>query len=126
MDTTVLRALIVDDDAATRFVYQQVLEVLGLSLYEAASGDEAIRVLSHDAPDLVVLDMLLPGVPGTDVLSHIYHAPHLAQTCVLIITAHHSWPNLTLREGDRILYKPVTPRSMREAAQAVLRLPPTN
>jgi len=124
MDTTALRVLIVDDDAATRFVYQQVLEVLGLSLYEAASGDEAIRVLSRDAPDLVVLDMLLPGVPGTSVLSHIYQAPHLAQTRVLIITAHHSWAGLTLREGDRILYKPVTPRNMRQAAQDVLQLPP--
>lgn len=126
MDTTALRVLIVDDDAATRFVYQQVLEVLGLSLYEAASGDEAIRVLSHDAPDLVVLDMLLPGVPGTDVLSHIYRSPHLAETHVLIITAHHSWAGLTLREGDRILYKPVSPRSMRQAAQDALHLPPAH
>lgn len=119
------RVLIVDDDPSTRYVYQQVLEVLGLSLYEAGSGDEAIRVLREDAPaDLVVLDMLLPGAPGTEVLSYIYSQPHLSQTHVLIITAHQSWPNLALREGDRILYKPVSPRSMRQAAQDVLQIPP--
>lgn len=118
------RVLIVDDDPATRYVYQQVLMVLGLTMTEAGSGDEAIRLLSQDAPDLVVLDMLLPGVPGTEVLSHIYQQPSLAQTHVLIITAHHSWPSLTLREGDRILYKPVSPRTMRQAAQDVLQIPP--
>lgn len=125
MDNTVAyQVLIVDDDPSTRYVYQQVLQVLGLTLSEASSGDEAIRVLSQEAPDLVVLDMLLPGAPGTEVLAYIYREAHLANTRVLIITAHHSWANLTLRDRDRMLYKPVSPRSMRQAAQDVLQLPP--
>jgi CheY-like chemotaxis protein len=118
------RVLIVDDDSSTRYVYQQVLDVLGLQLDEAASGDDAIRALSESAPDLVVLDMLLPGTPGTAVLSFIYSQPHLENTSVLIITAHHSWPDLQLRNRDRMLYKPVSPRSMRQAAQDALQLPP--
>ena len=119
------RVLIIDDDPSTRFVYRQVLDVLGLSLDEAGSGDEAIRVLSEQAPDLVVLDMLLPGTPGTAILSFIYSQPHLANTSVLIITAHQSWPDLALRNRDRLLYKPVSPRNMRQAARDVLQLPPT-
>jgi CheY-like chemotaxis protein len=118
------RVLIVDDDPSTRYVYRQVLDPLGLTLDEAASGDEAIHALGEAAPDLVVLDMLLPGTPGTAVLSYIYREPHLTHTSVLIITAHHSWPDLQLRNRDRMLYKPVSPRSMRQAAQDVLHLPP--
>ncbi len=118
------QVLIVDDDPSTRYVYRQVLGVLNLTLGEAASGDEALQILGQHAPELVVLDMLLPGVPGTDVLSYIYNQPHLLNTGVLIITAHQHWDSVNLRGRDQFLFKPVSPRSMRQAARELLQLPP--
>lgn len=117
--------LIVDDDPSTRFVYRQVLDVLGVEMDEAASGDAAMQVL-HDqapAPDLVVLDMLLPGASGMDVLTYIYTQPHLAHTHVLIITAHQHYSTTGLRPGDQFLFKPVSPRVMRQAAVEMLQIP---
>lgn len=118
------QVLIVDDDPSTRYVYRQVLSVLDLTLGEAASGDEALQILGQHAPELVVLDMLLPGVPGTEVLSYIYSQPHLVKTGVLIITAHQHWQGVKLRGRDQFLFKPVSPRHMRQAAFDVLQGPP--
>lgn len=108
--------LVVDDDASTRYVYIQVLDGLGFVIHEAASGDEALEWLGEQAPALVILDMLLPGAPGTEVLTHIYTQPRLAQTRVLIITAHQQYSRTTLREGDRVLFKPVSSHVMRQTA----------
>lgn len=117
------RILIVDDDPSTRYVYRQVLGSLGLEMDEAASGNEALERLGEYAPDMVILDMLLPGASGVEVLATIYKRPKLAKTHVLIITAHQHYSTMKLRAGDRFLFKPVSPRVMRQAVLEVLQLP---
>jgi CheY-like chemotaxis protein len=117
------QVLIVDDDPSTRYVYFQVLDFLNLTLESAASGDAALHILGEHAPALVVLDMLLPGVSGLDILAYIYTQPHLAKTRVLIITAHQHYRNTQLREGDLLLFKPVSSHIMRESVLGMLQLP---
>lgn len=117
------QVLIVDDDPSTRYVYFQVLDFLGLTLEGVATGDEALRILKERAPALVILDMLLPGASGLDIISYIYAQPRLDKTRILVITAHQNYRSITLREGDLILLKPISTHLMRESVLGLLQLP---
>lgn len=56
--------LIVDDEKTLREVVRRYLELDGFTVTEAASGDEALDHLTQGRPDLIVLDVMLPGVDG--------------------------------------------------------------
>ncbi len=56
--------LVVDDDAATRAAEHAVLEESGFRVVEARDGAEAMWVVQHDPPAVVVLDVQMPGVDG--------------------------------------------------------------
>lgn len=61
------RILVVEDEPAQREVLAYNLEAEGFQVSRAASGDEALMVFEEDAPDLVVLDWMLPGVSGIEI-----------------------------------------------------------
>jgi len=82
------RILVVDDDPAVREMLVRVLTGEGYSAREAANGDEAQRMAAAVQPDLVLLDLGLPGKNGWDILANLVRLkPGLA---VVIITA---WPD---------------------------------
>ena len=80
---------ICDDEPSLR-------ELLRVSLgpdytfYEAADGAEAIEVAERVRPDLVLLDVMMPGRSGLDVVAHIRTTPELATTPIVIISAFSS------------------------------------
>jgi CheY-like chemotaxis protein len=112
------RILIVDDDAATRYIYRQLLN--NFELEEAADGGQAIELLRQQPFDLLVLDMLLPRVQGTGVLDFIYNNPDLEHIRVIVITAHDSYRQLSLREGDVLLFKPASPQQIRQTVNSLV------
>jgi CheY-like chemotaxis protein len=69
------RVLIVEDDGPTRMLEAVVLREAGYVVAEARDGDVAIRQLDAGPPDLVVLDLRLPGVDGWGVIEHITQMP---------------------------------------------------
>ncbi len=73
--------LIIDDDLHIGNVLEEVLTKEGYSVSRAYSGTEAILVLTHKRPDLVLLDLMLPGLKGEDVLPKIKGIP------VIIVSA---------------------------------------
>lgn len=111
------RILIVEDDSSSRYIYQQVLT--GFQIVEASDGAQAIDRLKEQVFDLVILDMLLPRVQGTAVLDFLYHHPHAENTRVIVITAHSGFGQLSLRSGDLLLLKPVTPQQIRDAVRGM-------
>lgn len=106
--------LLVDDDDPTRFVYHEILNRMNLEVIEAADGVVAVEFLRHRAPNVVILDLLLPKISGSEVLEYIYASPHLANTHVIIFSAHDAIP-LKLRPGDVFLLKPLNPQVLRDA-----------
>ncbi|MFO7956771.1 MAG: sigma-54 dependent transcriptional regulator [Candidatus Brocadiia bacterium] len=82
------RILVADDDAAMRDSCRQVLEREGLSIEEAADGDEALQRLAARAYELVLLDLKMPGTDGMDVLKHIKDRHN--GTAVVVITGYPS------------------------------------
>lgn len=107
--------LLVDDDDPTRTVYHEILTRMKFDVLEASDGANAIELLSHRTPHIVVLDLLLPKKSGRDVLDYIYATPHLVETKVIIFTAHEGLFPLRLRPGDEFLLKPLNPQTFRDA-----------
>ncbi|HEX9161772.1 MAG TPA: sigma-54 dependent transcriptional regulator [Thermoanaerobaculia bacterium] len=83
-----MRILIVDDEEVLRDVLEAVLRREGFDVVLAASGEEGLNVLDNDEVDLVILDIMLPGISGIDTLRAIRIAnPNLP---VIVITAFSS------------------------------------
>ncbi|HLV36068.1 MAG TPA: response regulator [Spirillospora sp.] len=114
-------ALVVEDEAALRMIYETVLRELDFDVIQAADGEEAIDALMHVTPSVVLLDVLLPKVDGNQVLNYIQTAPHLRDTVTVIVTAHSRFQTImALAAKDMFLLKPVRPRDIQSAVERVL------
>ncbi len=76
--------LVVDDDPDIRSILQDRLEALNHRVVTADNGDEALKVIADEAPDLMLLDLQLPGLDGMQVLNKLEDCPDPA---VIVITA---------------------------------------
>ncbi|PNX50235.1 MAG: two-component system response regulator [Thermoplasmata archaeon M9B2D] len=66
-----MKVLIVDDDPAIRMLYKEELEDEGYEVVIASSGEEALNLFDSENPDIVTLDILMPGMDGIQVLRHM-------------------------------------------------------
>jgi DNA-binding response OmpR family regulator len=82
---TPAQVLVVDDDDDLRAMVAKLLTRAGMSTIEAASGNEGLRKFFASRPDLVVLDVTMPGMDGFEVLERIRD---LSDVPVLLLTAH--------------------------------------
>jgi two-component system cell cycle response regulator DivK len=79
--------LIVEDNEPNRKVARDLLQVHGYRTIEAESGEDAIVLAATRAPDLVVMDVHLPGMSGVDALAKLRAAPATRAIPVLAFTA---------------------------------------
>src|SRR6202453_4738538 len=80
-----MRLLVVDDDPSVREALALVLDLGGFDVVTAIDGREAIRTLSVDSPDAVILDVLMPGLDGLEVCRRMRAIGD--RTPVLMLTA---------------------------------------
>jgi DNA-binding response OmpR family regulator len=86
-DPVVLRILICDDDAGTRLLLKRMLvREFEAAVTEAADGLQALELLDERAFDLLVLDLMMPGVDGTGVLKILREQMPLATLPVVILS----------------------------------------
>ena len=79
--------LIVDDNELNRKLARDVLRAAGLDTLEAASGEEAIGLAREQLPDLVLMDLRLPDLDGTEALRRLRAEPATAHIPVVALTA---------------------------------------
>ena len=115
-------AIVVDDDAASRFIYDRILRSLNFEVLQAGDGATAIELLSTRKPDFLLVDLLLPRINGLQVLEYAHQAAHLDQMRIAIITAHSDFrSSYDLGHNEAFLLKPVTATMLRDVArQAIL------
>ncbi|MBP0725031.1 response regulator [Bacillus sp. RG28] len=65
------KLLIVDDQYGIRLLLHEIFKKEGYEVYQAANGFQAIDIVTNDRPDLVVLDMKIPGMDGIEILKRI-------------------------------------------------------
>lgn len=80
-------ALIVDDNPESRQLLRRPLDKLGWRIFEASNGEEALELCEREQPGLVLLDLLMPGVDGFEVLSRLRATDSGRDTPVLVVTA---------------------------------------
>ena len=84
------RLLIVDDLGANRALLVRLLQPLGFELAEAGGGEEALERAAEFRPDLVLMDLLMPGVDGLEATRRMRAIPELADTRIIIVSANAS------------------------------------
>jgi CheY-like chemotaxis protein len=115
--------LICDDEPALRELVRVTLGP-GYRFREAATVGDALAVLSAEVPDVVVLDLMIVGGSGRDVLRAIRADPALAKTRVLVVSA---WSDETHREAveqegaDAFVPKPFTPELLADHVAELVR-----
>ena len=118
------RILVVEDepDIAALIGYQ--LTRAGFRVETTLNGVEALRTVARDIPDLIVLDRMLPGISGDEVLSRLKDDPETPGVPVLVLTAkkerEERIAGLELGADD-YLTKPFSPRELVLRVQAILR-----
>ncbi|MFQ5790632.1 MAG: sigma-54-dependent transcriptional regulator, partial [Acidobacteriota bacterium] len=80
------RVLVVDDEASIRRTMRMTLEYEGFEMLEAATGADALRTVENERPDLVFLDIKMPGMDGLEVLGELKEKA--GQVPVIIISGH--------------------------------------
>ncbi|MGW4729827.1 response regulator transcription factor [Streptomyces shenzhenensis] len=119
MDTQ--RILIVDDEPRIRMTVRGYLEADGFEVLEAGDGPSGLAAAVREQPDLVVLDVMLPGLDGFEVLRRIRA---IGRTPVILLTARTEELDRVIgftAGSDDYVTKPFSPRELALRARAVLR-----
>lgn len=80
------KILIVEDDKFLRELIAQKLIKEGYNIAEAVDGEKGIKTVKEEKPDLVLLDLILPGIDGFEVLAKMKEDPKMAQIPVIILS----------------------------------------
>jgi CheY-like chemotaxis protein len=116
-----VRILIVEDEPNVRLVFRTALEPNGYQIIEASDGETALAWLGQEHLDVVLLDLLMPGVDGLEVLDRLRERGN--DTPVVIVSAYDRAPNVVqaMRLGAiDFLSKPLTPVALRATIADVL------
>ncbi|MDB5930667.1 MAG: domain S-box protein [Polaromonas sp.] len=79
--------LIVDDEAPNRKLLEVLLQPEGYKTLSAASGEEALALMAQQAPDLILLDIMMPGMDGYEVATRLKANPATANIPIIMVTA---------------------------------------
>lgn len=86
MITETKRILVVDDDTHTNAFIAETLKIENYEVLTAASGEEALEKLASNNVDLILLDLILPGIKGWKLVEEMQKAPKLANIPVMIVS----------------------------------------
>jgi len=116
--------VVIEDEKDIRDLLRHHLEEQGFSVREVAHGGEALRTIREHQPALVILDLMLPGMPGLDICESLRSRPETLNLPVIILTAKAA-------EADRVrglecgaddyVTKPFSPREFVARVKALLR-----
>jgi two-component system response regulator MprA len=114
--------LIVEDDPNVASFLETTLRI-DYETRLVTDGAEALQLLEHVAPDLVVLDIRLPGASGVDISRRIRSEKRLSSAKLLIVTGYPDSPEVDEIHQigvDALLKKPITPHRLRRTVRQLL------
>jgi DNA-binding response OmpR family regulator len=114
--------LVVDDEATIREVVRRYLEHDGFEVREAANGEAALTSVERQPPDLIVLDLMLPGIDGLSLTRRLRREGYAVPIVMLTARGQTSDRILGLDQGaDDYVVKPFSPQEVVSRVRAVLR-----
>ncbi len=117
------RILVVDDEPHIRRVLSSILASQGFDVITASDGMEGLELMGENDVDLVILDLMMPGANGLEILSKIRSNPDQADTPVIILTAkgQDTDREAALAGGaSDFLTKPFSPKKLIARIQEIL------
>lgn len=119
------KILIVDDQADIRRLVRWTLEEAGHTLFEAANGALGVQLAQTAEPDIVLLDVMMPGgMDGIEACKQMRASPHLNNTLIVMLTADSQTAVKTRAQeagANVFLGKPFSPAKLGELIEALLR-----
>jgi DNA-binding response OmpR family regulator len=109
-------ALIVEDDEDLAQIFTEASKTAGYLTENLGNGSQAFTWLKEHTPQIVVLDLHLPGVLGIELLKFIRAAKHLGRTRVIVITGDSVGAEEVRETADFVLIKPVSFMQLRDLA----------
>jgi DNA-binding response OmpR family regulator len=117
------RVLIVDDEPNILLSLEFLMQQAGLEVTTAADGEQALDLIHEQTPDLILLDISLPGMSGFDLLEQLRQSPDTRTLPVVMLTAHgrevEKEKGMALGANDYIT-KPFSTRALMARVQALL------
>jgi putative two-component system response regulator len=81
------KALVVDDDASSRITMEAMLSSENYELHFAENGSQALSMAAEIRPDIILLDVMMPGMSGFEVCKRLRLMPNLAEVPIVLVTA---------------------------------------
>ena len=121
--STIQRILIIDDDPFFRSLVEDSLGTPGRQVSSRSNGAQGIASLGREPPDLVLLDLSLPDIPGLEVLQHLRSGDGWTETPIVMLTASDKLDDML--EAKRLgatgyLSKPIEPIALAAAVDELL------
>ena len=120
-----MKVLIIDDDRDIRTVARLSLSLVGaMDVIEASSGRDGVRMALVEQPDVILLDMMMPGMDGLATLAALRAQPVNAKTPVILLTAKAAaidMKRLAALGAAGLLIKPFDPRTLADRVRALAR-----
>jgi two-component system cell cycle response regulator DivK len=107
--------LLIEDQEDNRRIVRDLLTSVGFDLIEAVTGEDGVAMADKHRPDLILMDVLLPGLNGYDATRLIKAKPELRQIPIIAVTSYAlSGDDIKAREAgcDAYISKPFSPREL--------------
>jgi signal transduction histidine kinase len=120
MTVQMARILHIEDDSANRLLVRKILTPAGFDVIDAADGLEGIRKAISEHPDLVLVDIAIPGLDGYEVTLRLRAEPHLRHVPIVAITAEGNRETSLAVGCDGFLQKPIDARTFADTIRGYL------
>ena len=114
--------MLVDDDPQLRHVVSMFFELEGYNVLQAEDGRKAIDMLTQHLPDVILLDLMMPEVTGTEVCQHVRASKRLKEIPVVVFTAAEMKEEELVAAGaDRFITKPYSLEGLRRVVRTLIK-----
>ncbi len=100
--------LLAEDDAALRDLYSFILNQAGFEVRQAEDGNAALNELQRHRPDILITDVMMPGMTGLELIERVKKEEELQNLPVVLISAHKDFIDLAQSKGaTEVIEKPI-------------------
>ncbi len=117
------KILIADDESWLRFLLRKTLEGDDYKILEACNGKEALSTARKEIPDLIILDVVMPDLYGSEVCERLRQQPKTAKIKIMILTANSNVYNEEQAKesgADHYMSKPFSPLQLKTLVRKIL------
>ena len=124
--TEEIKVLVVDDDPDVLFATSRVVGTIGYKVSKAMSGMQCQEMISEEVPDLILLDVMLPDINGTDLCRNIKSDPKFKQVFI-VLTSGARTSSFDQADGldcgaDGYIARPISNRELKSRVKAMVRI----